>query len=66
MYKIYSGLLTGKNKREKVPVKSTRIEVASKGTGSSGPSIPNFNEFNDNEKFWKIDEVLHTLVKNMV
>ena len=59
-----SGLLTGKHKREVgVPVEGTRIEASTKKTGFTGPAAPDFNEYKDNEQYWKIDELLHSLAQ---
>ncbi len=59
-----SGLLTGKHKRDAGgPVEGTRIEASTKKTGFTGPLAPDFNDYKDNEPYWKIDELLHSLAQ---
>ena len=59
-----SGLLTGKHKRgATAPVEGTRIEASTNKTGITAPAAPDFNEFKDNEQYWKIDELLHSLAQ---
>ena len=60
---IFSGLLTGKNKRGSAPVEGTRVDIYTKINGPTIPCAANFNDFKDNEKYWKIDEHLHMLAQ---
>ena len=57
-------MLTGKNKRESaMPLEGTRIDSVTKKQAFKGPATPDFNDYKDNKKYWKIDELLHTLAQ---
>ena len=53
-------MLTGKHKRGDAPFADSRVAHA----GFSGhvlESSPSFDQFKDDEHFWKIDDLLHQL-----
>ena len=57
------GMLTGKFKRGNAPLADSRIANAD-FSGRVLESSPSFDQYKDDENFWKIDDLLQKLATN--
>ena len=62
MYKS-SGLLTGKNKRGAATAEGSRIDLVTKKIISSSMFSPDMETYNDNEKYWQINDLLQSIAE---